>query len=556
MYLSYSLLHPLVRELGASPLFWGVAFFIPLFCVFFLIARIAPLQKLFVLEETGLLLAAAVAIVCFVIPPLLYLFTSTFFDHVEPLVAIISWLSWQGTPVYQDLTTHQRYSLPYGPFLFLFEGVAQGLLGPSIFSSKLLSCLAAVGSLGLIYWAFSTNVTKRIALLFTGLCAALFLRYTFFYFWTRPEPILLFFTALGLVSVVRKTSLSPVLLGIALGLSVGLKVHSAVYFLPIFVLAANRNWIFREWLTSAAIAGAITIGGFFAFPQVSLGNYIALLRFASQYGFNIKEYRNAMEWAATMFTPLAATTLFYKISRPEAPIPFAPSERRYLSAICLGVLIAIKPAALSGSGAQHLLPFLPLILFLCAERAQEGARIVWQPRLFSSTAYAFCYSWFVSCALVTTHATYSMVERCLRKEPAEQAAIREVQNIVRDNPGYTFLAGAGGDAEYDATWVRCQLIFAGMPPGIDPMAKMDFTYVDSSEPELPALVQELEERHARPVAWLIPKNSDPFTMRTYYPPGGPLYSEKFRADFEASFERTRQTDLFDLYTPKTEPPAE
>ena len=77
----------------------------------------------------------------------LYVAMPAYFDHVEPSVAAVSWVVMQGQQAYPDQASAGMYGLPYGPMLFLGNGLTMLLLGPSIITSKVAGAVATVASL-------------------------------------------------------------------------------------------------------------------------------------------------------------------------------------------------------------------------------------------------------------------------------------------------------------------------------------------------------------------------------------------------------------------------
>src|SRR5512133_1669547 len=67
-----------------------------------------------------------------------------FAGEVEPVVSTLSWLVSHGHPLYTPFDAAERYSVLYGPSVFLTNGLFLKTLGPSLAAVKLASALAAV----------------------------------------------------------------------------------------------------------------------------------------------------------------------------------------------------------------------------------------------------------------------------------------------------------------------------------------------------------------------------------------------------------------------------
>ena len=51
-----------------------------------------------------------------------YLFFPSYLNHAEAMTAAVSWLGWEGYPLYPRLDRGDVYGLPYGPALFQVTG--------------------------------------------------------------------------------------------------------------------------------------------------------------------------------------------------------------------------------------------------------------------------------------------------------------------------------------------------------------------------------------------------------------------------------------------------
>ncbi|MET0214067.1 MAG: hypothetical protein ABW292_13735, partial [Vicinamibacterales bacterium] len=129
-----------------------------------------------------------------------YLLTPAYEDHVEPSVTAVSWAIVQGQPAYPDPDGPAMYGLPYGPMLFLANGLTMRVLGPGIASSKVAGCAAALASLLLVAIALRRAPVpdRRAALVLMPL---LYLTFGAASFWVRAEPLLLLCAAAGVLSV-------------------------------------------------------------------------------------------------------------------------------------------------------------------------------------------------------------------------------------------------------------------------------------------------------------------------------------------------------------------
>ena len=545
----FDLVNDFAVNLAWAPLFWSLALFLPFFCLFLLRYSRPRWFEPFISwgGPTGKGVACLI-ITAFLGADLIYCLSSSFWDHVEPSVAISSWMFWRGEPVYQSFQTQQRYSSVYGPYTYILEGCCQGLIGPSVFSTKLITCAAGALAIGLFYFVLYKRTSADRALLFTSLLAALCLRLGPFAFWARSDPLLLLSVTLGLLAALRKSAASPIVLGLALGLAVGLKFNSFLYFLPVAVIAAKNGFGWRTLITVALIAAAVALLPFAIFPQISLWNYLAILGVAGVRGSGFLEYRLTWEWFVTVSTPVWGPLIFSLLatSKPAARM----DSKVYLASIFVGFAVILMFASKVGAGPHHLLPFIPGILLFAAEQTNHGIRFCWRSNLLSVIGYALCFSWLTSCVLVAFRSAYAISTDSIRQEPEARAAIRDLQQIIDQHRSLTLLGGAPlGGTDVHGSY-HLQLVFSGMPPGINPPMQMDYQLGGLVETDLLKLEEELEEKYHRPIAWVVPKGALPIGMKTAYQPDRPIFSAKFHQDFAARFEKTESSAFFDLYTAK------
>jgi predicted membrane-bound mannosyltransferase len=101
-------------------------------------------------------------------------FSSTFTDHSEAQISSVSWLIQTGQPLYHKIEAAERYSLIYGPLLYLIDGVFLKLLGANIFVAKLPISLALILSLVFIFYLLKELSEYKTALFGTA-CISLVL---------------------------------------------------------------------------------------------------------------------------------------------------------------------------------------------------------------------------------------------------------------------------------------------------------------------------------------------------------------------------------------------
>lgn len=531
--------------LSWAPLLWPFAFFVPFFFLFWL-RRYWP-RLLGPVPNRIAIGLGCVVLAGFITADAFYCLSSAFWDHNEPGVGIQSWLFWRGDAVYQSLSTQQRYSGPYGPYTYIAVGLCQGVIGPGVFATKFLPCLAAAVAIGLFSILLRRRTSAWIALIFTSLLAALSLRLGPFAFWSRPEPFLLLCVTAGLIAATRKGSVNTVLLGISLGIAIDLKINAICYFLPVLALALETGFNWRELAKAAVIAVIAAMLPFIVFPQISLSNYLGILEVIGKRGFGLLEFYLSLEWLFTLFVPVGFGRLFHWLASAERPGRTAGDQKWFLAAVVIAAVALLLSASKLGAGPHHFLPLIPIVLLFAAEQLEKCRGFRWQSGMVAETGSAFCFSWLVSCGLVALGSAYSVSAVAIRQESEAAASIRDLRRFVDEHPSYTWLGGAPLNGVPVETSYHLQLVFKGMPPGLHPPAQMDFQLAGNPETDLTKLEKEIEDGSHRPIAWVVPKGSLPFGMKTAFDQSRPLFSEKFQREFAERYPKGGSSQFFDFY---------
>ena len=255
-----------------------------LFTLYFITSNRVITNVLTIFCDKAIYFYSVLLVTYFIFLAVWYSFSYVFFDHVEPNIAIVSYIFQKGSLVYHNINAPELYSLQYGPMLYIINGFFINLFGPSIFSSKVSGVTAAVLGLLFLFLLLRNNLGNKFSLKYMGyiiLCYLIFGNYTF---WNRPDSYILFLVSLGLFSVVNGNRLiATIVCGLALGIIVGLKIFAPLYLMPIFSLLYLRFGI--RWLaTSLLIAIPIAFSPFIIYKNISFQNYIFNLSIAVKHG--------------------------------------------------------------------------------------------------------------------------------------------------------------------------------------------------------------------------------------------------------------------------------
>ena len=201
-----------------------------------------------------------------------YTVQPTYFDLAEPTITAVAALVGHGHSLYPAIDAPERYVHMHGPLLFIVHAAALAVAGSSIVASKAVGGVAVLVALILAYQVYRRQATSAAGMLATAIAVVIFLMFGNVTFWTRAEPLLICSVAIGLAGVhVRRPMSAALVLGLATGIAVNLKISGPAYLLPIFAAL-----LMRHGLASAAVAVAIALASGvapFLLPDVSITNY-------------------------------------------------------------------------------------------------------------------------------------------------------------------------------------------------------------------------------------------------------------------------------------------
>jgi hypothetical protein len=453
---------------------------------------------------------------------LLYVFIVSYYvalpayvDHVEPSVAAVSWAVRQGQDAYPDPGGPFMYGLPYGPMLFVANGVAMSLAGPSLASSKLAGGVAALGSLALA-WVAVRRARAANPLAVIALLVLLYSTFGAAAFWARAEPLLALCAAAAVLSLTLPRFAAVAVAGVALGVAVSLKISAAAYFAPALVVLAIRHRL-PAIAGIAALAGLVAASPFLASDRYSLSAYVYWFRSAMGDGVRLDALPSAVDWAFFVIVPLFMTTESGAVNddRAEASI----FRWLLVGAVFLSLPLAIK----HGTGHYHFLPFVPSLVF--AGRFQSWRFIRPAPLAAACLTVAIVPlpSWLPS----------------LLSVPGARI-VEELTVLQRANPG---TVGIGYSANYRLSYFRSVPVFAGSPYAIDGASAMDWAW--RGRP-FPRAVTDAMRRCAMRT-WLVPAGSPPFQLPSAYPSGGDVFPDDVTRAFEESYVRAARGEWFDVW---------
>ena len=241
----------------------------------------------------------------------------------------------------------------------------------SIFTSKLtgvLAILVALAVMALEVW----RLTRRPAMVICALgCLSVFLiRFGYFSYWNRPEPFLILLTALGISALRLSRTRAAVVLGLMAGIAFDLKPQAVLCLAPLVLAVMMREHQQAGALRTGAVAVACAAGvaaAPFLLPNVSLSAYVAYLKLALGHGLSVEYLRDNAMHVVLLAAPAAVV---WYLRRPAWG-----QDTRWLALTALGcIALAAVVGAKRGSGPHHVLPFLPIALYLTVRAGDPDRR--------------------------------------------------------------------------------------------------------------------------------------------------------------------------------------
>jgi hypothetical protein len=475
----------------------------------------------------GLMFAASIAVIvsyCAIV--VWYTFKASYFDAAEPTITSVAAAFASGQPLYPALDAPERYAHIYGPVLFIVHTGAFAVAGASILASKAVGSVAALSSLGLTYVVYSRRAGVLAACNVTAASALVYLYFNNATFWTRSDPLLILSTSIGLAGALsRRRFTTAIVLGLATGAAINLKVTGAIYLIPIFAIAVSNHGP-RVGAAAAAIA-VVAAGVPFLLPQISLSHYLDYLRLSARNGLLGSKLLENTEWGLFLLTPLLVTWWGVRNTRLES------EARRVMAGLTCAVSVIAIVSAKPGGGSFHFLPFVPILGFAVL----TVPRGTWTRSSARRLAAAFAIA--AAATAVPRQLTFirTVSDRHL------ETALADVRRFADAAPSKRGAVGYAGTSYL--SHARPELVFRTGDYLIDAPAVQEHRLSGLDIPA--ATIRAIDD--CRFDYWLLPQEAPPFDVPSAYQPLGPqsVFSEPFRSAFLLRYARVGRTTLFDVW---------
>jgi len=462
---------------------------------------------------------------------LFYLSVPSFADYGEPVIPLLAGNYLKGAPIYGDWTLgHAIVGSNYGPYVFLAQ-IPALLLWPTIAASKFVGVVCGLAAILLLYLAVRRHRSAANALATCAIMIGLLSFELHYWFWNRPDSLLLAIVSLGLLLSERTR---PVVCLVALaglaGIAANLKLFAPVYLVPLAVacVVALNSW--REWL-GAIVLGGVLFALALALPFLagvsSVDAYLANLAMMPKQGFMPDAAYDALFYAlAILLLPLAAWHAFGA----------QPRERAMMIALAACTFVVMLLAGKPGGGPPYMMPFIPLALYL-ASRMSVGALDPARSDLARFRRAAACV--IIVCAAPMWVYSWYQMGRQIPTSGTALARAAELRSLFEGSPLAEMGHNSGDEAGEDE-FFRVEKAFLGQAIRFDYV-----NFADQRAAGLPAsVIYPLFDKCSVP-SWILPRRGDVFGGASY---NVPLLDEPALVRFHATYELTRSTRFYDMWT--------
>ena len=220
-----------------------------------------------------------------------------------------------GDPIYAAPSL-EYVALVYTPFYYLLSAVISRVVMPVALAARLLSVLATLGTVGIIFWLVTRETKNFLAAWLAGaLYLACFGLSDGFFDLVRVDSLYVFLLMSSLMLIrTTSTTLGRVMTGLMISVGVLTKQSTIIVFLPLMAYLVIRSWRLSWPLLMSTVMG---IGLSFLWINSLSGGWFAyyILRLPVEHGYSLI---SAVDfWVGDFLGPLGIAVgfgIFYFIS--------------------------------------------------------------------------------------------------------------------------------------------------------------------------------------------------------------------------------------------------
>jgi len=450
----------------------------------------------------------------YILMGIIYLLYPIYLSHAEPTVASLGVVIRSGEPLYPEpVGSYPYYGMLYGPVLFEIQAVFQWFSKlPTIVTSKLPGLLALVAS-AVILMRINKNWLYRGYLLYL-------FPFGLMLFWNRAEPFLIFTVSISIIFGKNYTHSKylPIFMGIIGGVASAMKMHGAAYifaaYLAVVLSAGVSIYAILLFLISAAFSFLV----FFAPQNVSFFAFWSYLKLGgTHHGLSLRLWLENIIYLVFLLLPFI---IFWR------DIKFKANKVMNLTFILAIEFCITVIAAKNGAGFYHLLPFVPINLFIFQKIYTNGSR--------DSMPIKVLYL-----SLIVASFSVLLLDLVLPMAKSWQRFNEAKKEVIYFESKYpNIVMGITDDNGYPYTFFRA-MMRGGQ---IDYNAFMDWQTSGIGDD---TLVENFKNCKIRYV--LLPNVGSPFSMNNYYTFKS-LFSDNVRNTFNTKYSSLESKKYYSLYT--------
>ena len=382
-----------------------------------------------------------------------------------------------GVPAYRDLASPDVQANFFGLLTYAIHAVGFAVFGDSIQAGKGMAAAASVVSVAVL----ACHLWRRHGALLAALGTLFFLSFLLRH--TDPHRL--------------RGWWMPLAIGACVGMSVNLKIYSAVFFLPIVVDMCFEEAYRRRLvgvLATAAATAVVIFAAPFGLPQVPALEYAAgLVRMVLGRGLSGAEFVVNLK---NILPYLVAGPIFLLSHFGGRAV--AVRDGAYFRAFVAAAALVFYPASKPGAGSHHFLPLAPVATDLLVRAVRHFA----QDRRIKTAVLAVVPLAFVIISIPVQKRLW----RNMAAVPGVSVAA-EIETVTARVADEGAEMGFGETFEnYRFTYFRSNLVFAGQPLSVDAMTLKELKVSGIATPSgIAQRILACSSRH-----WLIPRDEKPF----------------------------------------------
>lgn len=460
----------------------------------------------------------------------LYLFLPNFTDYGEPVVPLLAANILNGATIYgAPNSAHEVIGSNYGPYVFLIQALAL-YFSPTMFASKAVGIAFSTFALWCIIHTFRSRGETTEKSIGAAAIGIILLYFNFHYwFWSRPDSILLAITALGcLIYDKAKPKTTLIVIGLLAGVACNLKLFAPIYLVPLAI-----GCIFKMALLDVVLAvllGGIlfvtALGAPFLLPSIDAGAYIENILSMRKQGMDI--------W-------LAATAFIYGILVLAIPLlsvnrnGTTTGNRILLISLVVCVLAVSVLAGKPGGGPVYIMPFIPLSLYLTLRLQAEPNHA---PIMQADSVYRRLFLVLLICVTPVLSASWYNMGKQLLASRAEFAKRDELRDLFVRFPHAEMGHGADLDRVSDE-YHRAQRAFLGQ------VSRFDYVnYADQRKAGYPVDRMRSLFANCSVPSWIFARSGDKFVGTGY---DVELFDDDIRRQFKDTYQLAYEGKYYEVW---------